>query len=137
MAETGLPQEELRLFKKLLDRTVQIDRALESGNLLPLADLLGARGKILARISRCAEGIGSLPSGLRKENEEIQKSVLIGEIMAVHERIKGLDQKIKAQLQSERDGVYQKMLSVRQGHKALQGYAPKRMGIPRFYDKKG
>jgi len=137
MAETELLREELWLLKKVLDLTHQIDHALHAENPLPLADLLDSRGKLLARISRRAENTGSLRSGSMKENDEGGMSGLIDEIRAVHEKITGLDQKIKARLESERDGVYQKMLSARDGHRALQGYAPYRMGIPRFFDKKG
>ena len=137
MAETELLREELRLFRKLLDLTHQIDHALHSEGLLRLADLLDSRGKILARISRRAASEGSLRSGLMKEKDEGGMSGLINEIKAVHEKITGLDQKIKARLESERDGVYQRMLSARDGHRALRGYTPYRMGIPRFFDKKG
>jgi hypothetical protein len=136
MAETELLREELQLLRKLLDLTYQFDHALDSENLLLLADLLDSRGKILARISSRAENKGSLRSGRAKESKEGEMSALIEEIKAVHEKIAGLDQKIRARLESERDGVYQKMLSAREGHRALQGYAPFRIGIPRVYDKK-
>ena len=136
MVETELLREELRLLKKVLDLTHQIDHALHAENPLPLADLLDSRGKILARISRRPEDTGSLRSGPAKEDKEGERSALIGEIKAVHEKIAGLDQKIRARLESERDAVYRRMLSARDGHRALQGYAPHRMGIPRYYDKK-
>jgi hypothetical protein len=136
MAEAGLLQEELRLLKKLLDLSLQIDHALQSNDLSSVGDLLDSRGKILARISRYAESARSLRSGTMKENDGGGMSGLIDEIKAVYEKITGLEQKIKARLESERDGVYRRMLSAQDGHRALQGYAPHRMGIPRYYDKK-
>jgi cell division septum initiation protein DivIVA len=136
MVETELLREELRLLKKVLDLTHQIDHALHAENPLPLVDLLDSRGKVLARISRLAESTGSLRSGPAKENKEGEMSALIEEIKTVHEKIAGLDQKIRVRLESEKDGVYRRMLSARHGHRALQGYAPHRMSIPRYYDKK-
>jgi cell division septum initiation protein DivIVA len=136
MAEAGLLREELRLLKRLLDLTHQIDHALQSEDLLSVRDLLDSRGKILARISRYSESARSLRSGPAKENKEGEISALIEEIKRVHEKIGGLDQKIRAHLESEKDGVYRRMLSARHGHRALQGYAPHRMSIPRYYDKK-
>ena len=136
MAEAGWLQEELGLLKKLLDLTLQIDHALQSEDLSSVGDLLDSRGKILARISTYRESARSLRFGPAKENKEGEMSALIEEIKTVHEKIAGLDQKIRARLESEKDGVYQKMLSAREGHRALQGYAPYRMGIPRYYDKK-
>lgn len=136
MGETELPREELRLLKKVLDLTHQIDQALDSENLSSLTHLVDSRGKILARISRYPESARSLRSGPAKENKEGEMSALIEEIKAVHEKIAGLDQKIRVRLESERDGVYRRMLSARHGHRALQGYAPHRMSLPRYYDKK-
>jgi hypothetical protein len=136
MAETELRREELRLLKKLLDLTYQIDHALQSENLLSVGDLLDSRGKILARISRRAGKRGNLLSGPMKDNDEGEMSEVIDELKVVHEKIMALDQKIKARLESEKDGVYRRMLSAQDGHRALQGYAPHRMGIPRYYDKK-
>lgn len=136
MAETALLQEELRLLRKLLDLTQQIDQALHSENLLSLADLLDSREKILARIFRCAESAGGSLSSPMKENDEGEMSGLINEIRTVHERITELDQEIKVRLEAERDGVHQRMLSARGWRRALQGYAPNRRGIPRFYDRK-
>jgi hypothetical protein len=137
MAEAGLLQEELGLLKRLLDLTHQIDHVLQSKDLSSVGDLLDSRGKILARISRCAESARSLRSGTMKENDGDGVSGLIDEIKAVYEKITGLDQKIKARLESERNGVRQRMWSARDAHRALQGYAPHRMGVPRFFDKKG
>ena len=136
MVETELLREELRLLKKVLDLTHQIDHALQADNLLPLGELLDSRGKIIARISRYAESARSSQSGQAKEEKEGEVSALIEEMNTVHEKIVGLDQQIRARLGSERDGVYRKMLSAREGHRALQGYAPHRLGIPRYYDKK-
>ncbi len=137
MAEKGLLQEDLRLMRMLLDLTYQIDQALHSENLLQLGDLLDSRGKILARIVRRAESMERLRSGPAKENKESGMSALIEEIKAVHEKITALDQKVKTRLESERDDVYRRMLSARDGHRALRGYAPYRIGIPRLFDKKG
>ena len=136
MAEAGLLEEELRLLKGLLDLTHQIDHDLQSKNLSSVGDLLDSRGKILAKISRRAESVRNLRSSPAKKNKEGEMSALIEEINTVYEKIVGLDQRIRARLESEKDGVYQKILSARDGHRALQGYAPHGMGIPRYYDKK-
>jgi hypothetical protein len=136
MVEAGLLQEELGLLKALLDLTHQIDHELQSNNLSSVEDLLNSRGKILAKISRCAESARNLRPSPAKKNKEGEMPALIEEINTVHKKIVGLDKKVRARLESEKDGVYQKIMSARDGHRALQGYAPHRMGIPRYYDKK-
>jgi len=136
MAEAGLLQEGLRLLKRLLDLTHQIEHALQSEDLLSVRGLLDSRGKILTRISRRAEGARSVGRSLMEENDGGGTSGLIDEINAVYEKIAGVEQKIKARLESEKDRVHQKILNARNVHRALRGYAPPRMGIPRYYDKK-
>jgi hypothetical protein len=137
MAEAGWLQEELGLLKKLLDLTLQIDHALQSEDLSSVGDLLDSRGKILTKISGCAERARSVRRGLMTGNDGGRMSGLIDEIGAVYEKIAGVEQKIQARLESEKDRVHHRMLSARHAHRALRGYAPHRMGVPRFFDKKG
>jgi len=137
MAEAGWLQEELALLERLLDLTHQIDHTLQSEDFLSVGDLLTSREKILTKISECAERERSVRRGLRKGTDERVTLGLFDEIKTLYEKIAGVEQKIKARLESEKDRVHQKMLSAQDTHRVLRGYAPHRIGLPRFFDKKG
>ena len=137
MAEAGWLQEELALLERLLDLTHQIDQSLQSEDFLSVGDLLTSRGKILTKISGCAERAKGARRSLMKGIDGGQMLGLVEEINALYEKIAGVEEKIKARLESEKDRVHQRMLSAQDTHRVLRGYAPHRMGLPRFFDKKG
>ena len=131
-------KRELNHYRNLLKLTRQLERAAEQGKMEDLEPLFSKREKILAKISAHEEERGTLSEKVNKlnANEEQKLAGIIKEIREMTKEIVDMDGKIEEKLKAKKDDINDKLTKVRQGHKALKGYAPKRRHIPRYIDKK-
>ena len=134
-----LYKQELNHYRNLLELTHQLERAAEQGKMEDLEPLFSKREKILAKISAHAEERGTLSEEANTLNpDEEQKLVeTIEEIREMTKEVVEIDRKIEEKLKAKKDGINDKLIKIRQGRKALKGYAPKRRHIPRYISKKG
>jgi hypothetical protein len=59
-----------------------------------------------------------------------------GEIRNIINDIINMDRRIEQTLKAQKDEIHDRLITTRQGHKVLKGYAPYRMRIPRFIDRR-
>ena len=131
-------KQELNHYRNLLELTHQLERAAEQGKIEDLEPLFSKREKILAKISAHEEERGSLSEKVNKlnTNEEQKLAEIIEEIREITKEVMDMDGEIEEKLKVEKDDIHDKLIKVRQGRKALKGYAPHRF-IPRYVDKRG
>ena len=81
---------------------------------------------------------GTLSEKVNKANanEEQRLAGIIKEIREITKVVVDMDGKIDEKLKSKKDQIHDQLKKVRQGHKALKGYAPERRRIPRYISKK-
>jgi len=134
-----LYKRELNHYRVLLELTHQLERVAEQGKIEDLEPLFSKREKILAKISAHAEERGTLSEKVNKPNanEEEKLAGIIEEIREMTKEVMDMDGKIEEKLKVEKDQIHDQLKKVRQGRKALKGYAPKRRHIPRYISKKG
>ena len=134
-----LYKQELNHYRNLLELTHQLERAAEQGKMEDLEPLFSKREKILEKISVHEEGAGALSEKVNKPNanEEQKLAGIIEEIRGITKEIMDMDGIIEEKLKAKKDDINDKLTKVRQGRKALKGYAPKRRHIPRYISKKG
>jgi len=134
-----LYKQELNHYRNLLQLTHRLERAVEQGKIEDLEPLFSKRKKILAKISVHEEGAGALSEKVNKPNadEEEKLAGIIEEIREITKKVMDMDGKIEEKLKSKKDRIHDQLKKVRQGRKALKGYAPKRRHIPRYISKKG
>ena len=134
-----LYKRELNHYKNLLELTHRLERAAEQGKIEDLEPLFSKREKILAKISAHAEEKGTLSEEANTLNpdEEEKLAGIIKEIREMTKEVMDMDGKIEEKLKAKKDDINDKLTKVRQGRKALKGYAPKRRHIPRYIDRKG
>ena len=132
-------KRELNHYRNLLELTNRLERAAEQGKMEDLEPLFSKREKILAKISVHEEGAGALSEKVNKPNanEEEKLAGIIAEIREITKEVVEIDRKIEEKLKAKKDGINDKLIRIRQGRKALKGYAPKRRYIPRYIDRKG
>ena len=133
-----LYKQELNHYRNLLQLTHQLERAAEQGKIEDLEPLFSKREKILAKISAHEEERGTLSEEANKlnTNEEQKLAEIIEEIREMTKEAMDMDGKIEEKLKVEKDQIHDQLKKVRQGRKALKGYAPHR-SIPRYVDKRG
>jgi len=134
-----LYKQELNHYKNLLQLTHRLERAAEQGKMEDLEPLFSKREKILAKISAHEEERGTLNEKVKtlNTNEEQKLAGIIEEIRGITKEIMDMDGIIEEKLKSKKDQIHDQLKKVRQGRKALKGYAPKRRHIPRYIDRKG
>jgi len=121
-------------YRDLLKLTHQLEQTAEQGKMEDLQRLFSKREKMLAKISAhntLSEEVNKLGA---KEQQEFSEP--IEEIREIIEEVIETDRKIEKKLKAKMDGIGDKLTKIRQGHKALKGYAPKRRHIPRYISKK-
>ena len=129
-----LYKQELNYYKNLLKLTHQLEHAAEHGKIEDLDPVFAKREKILAKISADEEDRRTL-SEKANSSEQQEPAEVIEEIRKVIEEVMKMDRRIEEKLKVKKDGINDQLLRIRQGHKALKGYAPHRF-IPRFLDKR-
>ena len=134
-----LYKQELNHYRNLLELTHRLERAAEQGKIEDLEPLFSKREKILAKISAHAEERGTLNEKVKtlNANEEQKLAGIIKEIREITKKVMDMDRKIEEKLKAKKGQIHDKLTKVRQGRKALKGYAPKRRHIPRYIDRKG
>ena len=134
-----LYKQELNHYRNLLELTRQLERAAEQGKMEDLEPLFSKREKILEKISAHEEGGGALSEKVNKlnANKEQKLAEIIEEIREITKEVMDMDGKIEEKLKAKKDQIHDQLTKVRQGRKALKGYAPKRRHIPRYISKKG
>ena len=81
---------------------------------------------------------GTLSEKVNKPNvnEEQRLAGIIKEIREITKEIVDMDGEIEENLKAKKDRIHDQLKKVRQGRKALKGYAPERRRIPRYISKK-
>lgn len=133
-----LYRQELNYYKSLLELAHQLERAAADGNIQDLESLFAEREKRLAEILAHQEErrILSEKGNELNTNQKQRLAEIIEEIRKTMEEIMNIDQKVEEGLKSKKDDIQDKLARIRQGRKALKGYAPRRF-LPRYMDKKG
>ena len=92
----------------------------------------------MAKISSHEEEWASLGEKVHtlKSKEKQESAVTIEEIRKIIKEVLEVDQRIEGKLREEKNGIHDKLMKIRQGHKALKGYAPKHKRMPRYISKK-
>ena len=127
-------KQEMSHYRDLLKLTHQLEQTAEQGKMEDLQRLFSKREKMLAKISAhntLSEEVNKLSA---KEQQEFSEP--IEEIREIIEEVIETDRKIEKKRKAKMDGIGDKLTKIRQGHKALKGYAPKRRHIPRYISKK-
>lgn len=133
-----LYRQELNYYKSVLELAHQLERAAADGNIQDLESLFAEREKRLAEILAHQEERRILSEKGNKLNTNQKQSLaeIIEEIRKTMEEVMKIDQKVEEGLKSKKDDIQDKLARIRQGRKALKGYAPRRF-LPRYMDKKG
>lgn len=133
-----LYRQELNYYKSLLELAHQLERAAADGNIQDLESLFAEREKRLAEILTHQDQRRILSEKGNKLNTNQKQSLaeIIEEIRKTMEEVMKIDQKVEEGLKSKKDDIQDKLARIRQGRKALKGYAPRRF-LPRYMDKKG
>lgn len=133
-----LYRQELNYYKSLLELAHQLERAAADGNIQDLESLFAEREKRLAEILAHQEErrILSEKGNKLNTNQKQRLAEIIEEIRKTMEEIMNIDQKVEEGLKSKKDDIQDKLAKIRQGRKALKGYAPRR-SLPRYMDKRG
>ena len=133
-----LYRQELNYYKSLLELVHQLERAAAHGNIQDLESLFAEREKRLAEILAHQEERRILSEKGNKLNTNQKQTLaeIIEEIRKTMEEVMKIDQKVEEGLKSQKDDIQAKLARIRQGRKALKGYAPRRF-LPRYMDKKG
>jgi hypothetical protein len=129
---------ELKLFRNLLKTTQQLEECVGQKTHQELKSFFARREKILAKISAREENIRIFGKSWKKLTAE-ETSRLVGvadEIRNIVSEIIDMDRRIEQTLKAQKDEIHDRLITIRQGHKALKGYTPYRMGIPRFIDRR-
>ncbi len=133
-----LYRQELNYYKSVLELAHQLERAAADGNIQDLESLFAEREKRLAEILTHQDQRRILSEKGNKLNTNQKQSLaeIIEEIRKTMEEVMKIDQKVEEGLKSKKDDIQDKLARIRQGRKALKGYAPRRF-LPRYMDKKG
>lgn len=133
-----LYRQELNYYKSVLELAHQLERAAADGNIQDLESLFAEREKRLAEIltHQDQRRILSEKGNKLNTNQKQRLAEIIEEIRKTMEEVMKIDQKVEEGLKSKKDDIQDKLARIRQGRKALKGYAPRRF-LPRYMDKKG
>ncbi|MDY6973858.1 MAG: hypothetical protein SV775_16280 [Thermodesulfobacteriota bacterium] len=133
-----LYKREVNYYRKLLKLTRRLEDIAGQGSLDDLGAVFSARQEILAKIAACEKSISTLRvKGIALLTSEWESvGYITGGIRKMLEEIIERDQRIGAKLMQDRDDIKDELKKIREGHKLVKGYAPKRVRIPRYIDKK-
>ncbi len=125
----------LDYYRKFLKLTHQVERAVKNGNMENAEKLSEKREKVLNTISK-QKNKGIKEKMAAENNGKNNNGVYAKEIRRITDEVMELDRKIEKRIREQMNGVNDKLVKIRQGHKALKGYSPHR-SVPRFLDKSG
>ena len=131
--------QELIYYKKILEISKLLEEAVKDKNSKKAEEYLGARHDILKKILVLEERISRLVKNSQNPGN-ITTQRLAGVIDAIrmtNAEIRGIYKNVDLTLKAEKQEVYNQLMKISHGHKALKGYAPKRIRIPRYVSMNG
>jgi len=129
-------QDQLKNYQGFLELTQKLEELVAQRDFGGMRSVLIHRGKILEKIFAREETLWQRwPTLSPREQKELAPA--LEAIKKIQEEIVARNRMIGSQCRTEKDQIQERLARIGHGRKALQGYLPHRLGIPRYFDKQG
>jgi hypothetical protein len=129
-------QDQLKNYQGFLELTQKLEALAAQRDFGGMPPVLIRRGKILEKIFAREETLlQRWPALTPREQKELFPA--LEAIKKIQEEIAARNRMIGSQCRTEKDQIQERLARIGHGRKALHGYLPHRLGIPRYFDKQG